>query len=287
MEHDALAQFSADGWLQALAQCCFRPIRYCCWPRTVARFAPGYPGWRCAGGCRWSAAVCASASSATVTLKIRHTHGGAVRNDRFGPYATLICAMLTPGVRGGCARPGRTAKISVVHPALDPPGDRTLRTLSADPRTVAFETRPNGSFRRFRYRRAGRHGTGEAIGSTTSARHWRHLVAADRGWLAWNASSVRPVRSSPQVVHGVRRVRRGSTSIRYHWQRDRHCRQQRSHRADSQTGGFGVSSATCIKSCRSCSANCRRSPPPNAENHSEPTAPTGSSVAHRTLEMTP
>ncbi|MCP5196119.1 MAG: electron transfer flavoprotein subunit alpha/FixB family protein [Gammaproteobacteria bacterium] len=188
VEHAALAQFSADGWLQALAPVLLQahpalllapdsgPIR--AWlPRLAVR-------WRLPlVGCCMRIGLIGDGYPEV----IRHTYGGACQERLIWPYATLICAMLTPGVRGIAApQCGRTAEISIVHPELDPSGfrDCTLRTLPADPRTVSLneaERIVSGGF-----------GTGgpdgmalvkqlaEQIGAALGGTR----VAADRGWLA-------------------------------------------------------------------------------------------------------
>ena len=140
VEHEALAQFSADGWLQALEPALLgvRPVLLLApdsgqaraWlPRLAAR-------WRLPlVGCCIRVGIVGDGYPEVV----RYTYGGACQERLVWPYATLVCALLAPGVRGvGTPRRERAAEVEVLRPELDPTRfrDRTLRTLPADPRTV-------------------------------------------------------------------------------------------------------------------------------------------------------
>ena len=291
VEHEALAQFSADGWLQALAPVLLQadpvlllapdsgPIR--AWlPRLAVR-------WRLPlVGCCMRIGIVGDGYPEV----IRHTHGGACQERLIWPYATLICAMLTPGVRGVDApRPGRTAKISVVHPALDPASfrDRTLRTLSADPRTVALneaERIVSGGF-----------GTGGPDGMALVKQLADHIgaalggtrVAADRGWLA----AERFIGSTGQIVAPKLYMAFGVSGAGQHLSgitgsetviavnNDRTAPMLK--RADlGIVGDLHQILPILLDKLQALTAV-------NVENHSESTAPTDASVAHRTLEMTP
>ncbi len=188
VEHEALAQFSADGWLRALA-----PVLLQARPALLLAPDSGpVRAWLPRLAVRWRLPLVGCCMRISIVGDgypevIRHTYGGACQERLIWPYATLICAMLTPGVRGVDApRHGRTAEVTVVRPELDPDRfrDRTLRTQPADPRTVSLneaERIVSGGF-----------GTGgpdgmalvkqlaEQIGAALGGTR----VAADRGWLA-------------------------------------------------------------------------------------------------------
>jgi electron transfer flavoprotein alpha subunit len=188
VEHEALAQFSADGWLQALAPVLLQAPPALLLAPDSGQIRSWLPRLAVRWRCRWSAAVCALASLATVTRRsCAAPHGGACQERLIWPYATLVCAMLTPGVRGiGTPQSGRIAETPVLHPQLDPAHfrDRTLHTLPADPRTVSLneaERIVSGGF-----------GTGGPDGMALVKQLADQLgaalggtrVAADRGWLA-------------------------------------------------------------------------------------------------------
>jgi electron transfer flavoprotein alpha subunit len=188
VEHDALAQFSADGWLQALA-----PVLLHAHPALLLAPDSGQlRAWLPRLAVRWRMPLVGCCMRISIVGDgypevIRSTHGGACQERLIWPYATLICALLIPGVRGvGPPWRDRQAEITVVRPELDPAHfrDRTLRTLPADPRTVSLseaERIVSGG-----YGAGGPAGmalvkqlaeqVGAALGGTR--------VAADRGWLA-------------------------------------------------------------------------------------------------------
>lgn len=187
VEHEALAQFSADGWLQALEPALLgvRPVLLLApdsgqaraWlPRLAAR-------WRLPlVGCCIRVGIVGDGYPEVV----RYTYGGACQERLVWPYATLVCALLAPGVRGvGTPRRERAAEVEVLRPELDPTRfrDRTLRTLPADPRTVDLSEAERivsggfgvgGSSSMALLRRLAER-MGAALGGTR--------VAADRGWL--------------------------------------------------------------------------------------------------------
>jgi electron transfer flavoprotein alpha subunit len=188
VEHEALAQFSADGWLQALA-----PLFHTHHPLLlIAPDSGQIRAWLPRLSVRWRLPLVGCCIRIGMVGDgypeiIRHTYGGACQERLIWPYATLVCALLTPGVRGvGAPQRGRTAEIRQVRPELDPAQfrDRTLQTLPADPRTVSLneaERIVSGGFGA-----GGPEGMalvkqlaeqlGAALGGTR--------VAADRGWLA-------------------------------------------------------------------------------------------------------
>jgi electron transfer flavoprotein alpha subunit len=188
VEHEALDQFSADGWLQALA-----PILLHTHPLLLLAPDSGQVrAWLPRLSVRWRLPLVGCCIRVGIIGDgypeiVRNTYGGACQERLIWPYATLVGAMLIPGVRGvGAPRRGRGAEIAVLRPELDPASfrDRTLRTLPADPRTVSLneaERIVSGGF-----------GTGgpdgmalvrqlaEQIGAALGGTR----VAADRGWLA-------------------------------------------------------------------------------------------------------
>lgn len=188
VDHPALVQFSADGWLQALA-----PVLGELHPVLLLAPDSGQSrAWLPRLATRWRLPLVGCCLRVGIVGDgypeiVRSTHGGACQERLIWPYATLVCALLTPGVRGvGTPRHGRSAEVTVLRPRLDPDSfrDRTLRVLPADPRTVDLseaERIVSGGFgaggpdgmallRRLAEQ------VGAALGGTR--------VAADRGWLA-------------------------------------------------------------------------------------------------------
>ncbi len=188
VEHEALALFSADGWLQALA-----PMLLHTHPLLLLAPDSGQiRAWLPRLAMRWRLPLVGCCMRIGIVGDgypeiIRHTYGGACQERLVWPYATLVCAMLTPGVRGvGTPQPGRQAEITVVHPELDPASfrDRTLQTLPADPRTVGLneaERIVSGGFGA-----GGPEGMAlvEQLAEQIGAALGGTRVAADRGWLA-------------------------------------------------------------------------------------------------------
>ena len=291
VEHEALAHFSADGWLQALAPLLLQehpllllapdsgPIR--AWlPRLAVR-------WRLPlVGCCMRIGIVGDGYPEV----IRHTYGGACQERLIWPYATLICAMLTPGVRGiDALRHGRAAEVTVVRPELDPAGfrDRTLRTLSADPRTVSLseaERIVSGGF-----------GTGGPEGMTLVKQLAEQIgaalggtrVAADRGWLAVD----RFIGSTGQIVAPKLYMAFGVSGAGQHLSgitgsetviavnSDRTAPMLK--RADlGVVGDLHEILPILLSKLQALAAI-------TAENRSEPAAPNDSLTTHRVLEMTP
>lgn len=200
VEHEALAQFSADGWMQALA-----PVLLQAPPALLLAPDSGQiRSWLPRLAVRWRSPLVGCCMRIGIIGDgypeiMRSTHGGACQERLTWPYATLVCAMLIPGVRGiGTPQSGRIAETKVLHPQLDPAHfrDRTLHTLPADPRTVSLneaERIVSGGFGT-----GGKDGMalvkqladqlGAALGGTR--------VAADRGWLAVD----RYIGSTGQIV---------------------------------------------------------------------------------------
>ena len=188
VEHPALAQFSADGWLQALAPA-LRDLQ----PALLLAPDSGQSrAWLPRLATRWRLPLVGCCLRVGIVGDgypeiVRGTHGGACQERLIWPYATLICALLTPGVRGvGAPRLDRSAEVAVLRPRLDPASfrDRTVRVLPADPRTVDLseaERIVSGGF-----------GAGGPEGIALLERLAEQLgaalggtrVAADRGWLA-------------------------------------------------------------------------------------------------------
>jgi electron transfer flavoprotein alpha subunit len=188
IEHEALAQFSADGWLAALA-----PLLRESGPSMVLAPDSGYVrAWLPRLSARWrvplvSACIQVKIIAGGYPEMIRSTHNGARQERLIWPVDSLFAALLTPGVRGvGMARPGRHAEVLRVIPELHPEifRDRTLRTLPPDPRTVDI-----GEAERIV-------SGGLGVGSPEGMKQLQRLadllnaalggtrVVSDRGWLA-------------------------------------------------------------------------------------------------------
>lgn len=140
VEHAALGQFSADGWLAAL-----EPVLREAAPALILAPDTGHMrAWLPRLAVRRQAPLVSGciqiAPDADGQFELtRATYGGARHEKLVCPGASTVVALLSPGVRGvAAARPGRRAAITRLTPALDPSGfrDRALRTLPADPHTV-------------------------------------------------------------------------------------------------------------------------------------------------------
>ena len=291
VEHDALAQFSADGWLQALA-----PVLLQAHP--VLLLAPDsgpIRAWLPRLAVRWRLPLVGCCTRIGIVGDgypevIRHTYGGACQERLIWPYATLVCAMLTPGGRGvDTPRHGRIAEVTVVRPKLDPASfrDRTLRTLPADPRTVPLheaERIVSGGF-----------GTGGSDGMALVKQLAEQIgaalggtrVAADRGWLAVE----RFIGSTGQIVAPKLYMAFGVSGAGQHLSgitgsetviavnNDRTAPILK--RADlGVVGDLHQILPILIRKLQALTAA-------RDADHGEPNAPTGSSVTRRTLEMTP
>lgn len=140
IEHEALAQFSADGWLAAVAPVLKET-------RPVFTLAPdsGYGrSWLPRLSARWRIPLASACIRVKVTDEgypevFRVSHDGKLHERQIWARGTAVMVMLWPGVRGvGPALPGRPASVTVVEPELDPATfrDRTLRTVPPDPHDV-------------------------------------------------------------------------------------------------------------------------------------------------------
>ena len=188
VEHEALAQFSADGWLAAL-----EPVLRAAGPLLVIAPDSGYGrAWLPRLSARWRMPLATNCSRAKVIEDgypeaYRFSHGGRLHERLIWPRGTMVVFMLAPGVRGvGTPRPARRAETDTVTPELDPTTfrDRTFRTLPPDPRTVDLteaERIVSGGL-----------GVGgpqgmaqlEQLAEGLAATLGGTRVAADRGWLA-------------------------------------------------------------------------------------------------------
>lgn len=187
VEHEALAQFSADGWLAALA-----PVLWRTDPTLLlAPDSAQIRAWLPRLSTRWRAPLVSRCIRVNIIADgypemIRATYGGARQERLVWPYATPVSGLLVAGVRGvGAPQPDRRAEITVLRPELDAAAfrDRTLRTLPADPRTVDLSEAerilagglgvggPEGVAQLQRLAEL----LGAALGGTR--------VIADRGWL--------------------------------------------------------------------------------------------------------
>jgi electron transfer flavoprotein alpha subunit len=188
VEHEALAQFTADGWVAALA-----PVLQVAKPTLTLAPDSGYGrAWLPRLSARWRIPM----STACIRIKVtdegypevfRVSHNGKLHERQIWARGTAVIVMLSPGVRGvGAARPGRHAEVELVKPVLDPSSfrDRTLRTLPPDPHDVDLteaERIVSGGL-----------GVGgpegmaqlQQLADELKASLGGTRVAADRGWLA-------------------------------------------------------------------------------------------------------
>jgi electron transfer flavoprotein alpha subunit len=140
VEHAALRQFSADGWLAAL-----EPLLQEAAPALILAPDSGHGrAWLPRLAARWYAPLVSGClqvqvgAGAQIEL-LRPSYGGARHEQLVCPGASTIFATLASGVRGvGLPRSHRRAELVRVTPDLDPAAfrDRALHTLPADPRTV-------------------------------------------------------------------------------------------------------------------------------------------------------
>jgi electron transfer flavoprotein alpha subunit len=187
VEHEALAAFSADGWLAAL-----EPVLRNAKPMIILAPDSGYGrAWLPRLSARWRMPLATNCSRVKVIEDgypeaYRFSHSGKMHERLIWARGTMVGFMMAPGVRGiGTPRPARRAEIETIIPTLDPTTfrDRTLHTLPADPRTVDLtdaERIVSGGLGV-----GGREGMdqlqrlAEALGATLGGTR----VAADRGWL--------------------------------------------------------------------------------------------------------
>ena len=188
LEHDALANFSADGWLAAL-----EPALKGIEPALIVAPDSGNGrAWLPRLSARWRVPLATGCSRAKVIEDgypeaYRFSHSGKLHERLIWARGTMVCFMLAPGVRGvGAAHPDRSAEISIVTPVLDPETfrDRTTRTVPPDPHTIDLEDAERIV--------SGGLGVGgpegmaqlQELAEVLSATLGGTRVAADRGWLA-------------------------------------------------------------------------------------------------------
>jgi electron transfer flavoprotein alpha subunit len=187
VEHEALAEFSADGWLAAL-----EPVLRDAKPMIILAPDSGYGrAWLPRLSARWRMPLATNCSRAKVIEDgypeaYRFSHSGKMHERLIWARGTMVGFMMAPDVRGvGTPRSARHAEIETIVPVLDPSTfrDRTLRTLPADPRTVDLADAERivsgglgvgGQQGMDQLRRLA-----EALGATLGGTR----VAADRGWL--------------------------------------------------------------------------------------------------------
>ena len=123
VEHEALAQFSADGWLAALA-----PILQEAKPMLTIAPDSGYGrSWLPRLSARWRIPLATSCIRAKVIEDgypevYRISHSGMLHERQIWARGSTVMVMLAPGVRGvGPPRPNPHAEINLVKPALDIP----------------------------------------------------------------------------------------------------------------------------------------------------------------------
>jgi electron transfer flavoprotein alpha subunit len=188
IEHEALSQFSADGWLAALA-----PILQAAKPAFTLAPDSGYGrSWLPRLSARWRIPLTTGCIRAKVTDEgypevYRISHSGKLHERLIWARGTAVIVMLAPGVRGiGPHRTERKAEVSVVTPDLDASGfrDRTLRTHPPDPHDVDLSEAERIV--------SGGLGVGgedgmaqlQQLADALNASLGGTRVAADRGWLA-------------------------------------------------------------------------------------------------------
>ncbi|NBC31504.1 MAG: hypothetical protein GVY13_02395 [Alphaproteobacteria bacterium] len=187
VEHEALDQFTGDGWLAAL-QPLLREAR----PMQIIAPDSGYGrAWLPRLSARWRMPLVTNCSRAKIIQDgypeaYRFSHDGKMHERLIWARGTLVAFMMAPGIRGvGAPRSAARAEIVRLIPELDPTSfrDRTFRTLPPDPQTVDL-----GDAERIV---AGGLGVGgpdgmeqlqslaDALGATLGGTR----VVADRGWL--------------------------------------------------------------------------------------------------------
>lgn len=187
IEHEALEQFSADGWLAAIA-----PVLQETDPVLALAPDTGYgSAWIPRLSARWRVPLVTQCIRVKVIAggypeMIRVTHDGKRHERLVWPFATMVGVMMVPGIRGvGMPRRNLQAEIVEVKPTLNPASfrDRTLRTLPPDPHTVDLTEAERivsgglgvaGPEGLEQLQRLADH-VGAALGGTR--------VVADRGWL--------------------------------------------------------------------------------------------------------
>ena len=140
VEHEALARFSADGWLAALA-----PIMQAARPDFTLAPDTGYGrAWLPRLSARWRIPM----STACIRVKVtdegypevfRASHHDKLHERQIWALGTTVMVLMCPGVRGvGPGQTGRQTDVEVINPSLDASSfrDRTLRTLPPDPHDV-------------------------------------------------------------------------------------------------------------------------------------------------------
>lgn len=140
VDHEALAQFTADGWLAAL-----EPLLRDA--RPVLTIAPdsGYTSsWLPRLSTRWRMPMATGAIRVKFTDEgypevFRVSHDGRLHERQIWARGTPVMVLLCPGVRGvGPAHAGRVADIQIVRPTLNAAAfrDRTVRTHPPNPHDV-------------------------------------------------------------------------------------------------------------------------------------------------------
>lgn len=188
IEHPALSQFSAEGWLAAL-----EPVLKEASPMLVLAPDSGHVrAWLPRLAARWrvplvSGCTQVQAGSGSDLELTRPTHGGARYEQLVWPGAGTLFVTLVPNVRGITPpRQPRQAKINRQTPTLDAARfrDRALHTIPADPRTVDLTEAERiisgglgvGGPEGMAMLRELADQLGAALGGTR--------VVSDRGWLA-------------------------------------------------------------------------------------------------------
>jgi electron transfer flavoprotein alpha subunit len=187
IEHEALALFSADGWLAAVAPVLeeARPVF------TLAPDSGFGRSWLPRLSARWRVPLATDCLRVKATDEgypevYRMTHGGRLHERLIWARGTPLMAMLAAGVRGvGPARAGRPAAVIQVRPKLQPRSfrDRTLRTHPADPQDVDLSEADRIVAGGFGVGDAGGMALVQQLADALNAALGGTRVVADRGWI--------------------------------------------------------------------------------------------------------
>ncbi|NJO55168.1 MAG: electron transfer flavoprotein subunit alpha/FixB family protein [Rhodospirillales bacterium] len=140
VSHPALSQFTADGWLAAMAPV-LRDVNA---QFTLASDSAYSRAWLPRLSARWRIPMATGSIRVKVTEEgypevFRISHDGKLHERLIWARGTAVMAMIVPGVRGaGAGQECRSVEVTTVIPDLDPASfrDRTLRTLPPDPKEV-------------------------------------------------------------------------------------------------------------------------------------------------------
>lgn len=188
IEHEALAEFSADGFLAAVA-----PVLQAL--RSTLTLAPDSAyarSWLPRLSARWRIPLVTGGLRVKLTEEgypevYRNSHNGRLHERLIWARGSALMVMLADGVRGvGAPLQNRSVDVRLVRPSLDPSSfrDRTLRSFPPDPHDVDLSDAERII--------SGGLGAGgpegiaqlQALANALNASLGGTRVAADRGWIA-------------------------------------------------------------------------------------------------------